>query len=59
MDLCRGPHLASTGKLDPQAFNLRTVPARVARLKADPWDGFADAARELPGVAAKPARSKK
>ena len=25
MDLCRGPHLASTGKLDPQAFRLTRV----------------------------------
>ena len=25
MDMCRGPHLASTGKLDPQAFQLTRV----------------------------------
>ena len=25
MDLCRGPHLASTGKLDPRAFKLTRV----------------------------------
>ncbi len=25
MDMCRGPHLASTGKLDPQAFKLLRV----------------------------------
>jgi threonyl-tRNA synthetase len=25
IDLCRGPHLASTGKLDPQAFRLTRV----------------------------------
>jgi threonyl-tRNA synthetase len=25
LDLCRGPHLASTGKLDPQAFKLTRV----------------------------------
>ena len=25
MDMCRGPHLASTGKLDPQAFKLMKV----------------------------------
>jgi threonyl-tRNA synthetase len=25
MDLCRGPHLASTGKVDPQAFKLTRV----------------------------------
>ena len=25
LDLCRGPHLASTGKLDPEAFKLTRV----------------------------------
>lgn len=25
MDMCRGPHLASTGRLDPQAFKLTRV----------------------------------
>src|SRR3546814_11922725 len=25
LDMCRGPHLASTGKLDPQAFQLTRV----------------------------------
>ena len=25
LDMCRGPHLASTGKLDPQAFKLTRV----------------------------------
>src|SRR3546814_7769579 len=25
LDMCRGPHLASTGKLDPQAFTLTRV----------------------------------
>ena len=29
-----------TDKLDPQSFTIRTVPARLAKLKADPWDGF-------------------
>ncbi|WP_419728015.1 DNA ligase D [Lichenicola sp.] len=48
-----------TEKLDPQAFNLRTVPSRLARQKTDPWDGFEDAARDLPGVAGKPVRRKK
>ncbi|MGI4745744.1 MAG: DNA ligase D [Janthinobacterium lividum] len=48
-----------TDKLDPQAFNLRTIPARLARQKANPWDGFADAARDLPGLSAKPVRNRK
>ena len=37
-----------TPKLDPAAFTVLTVPKRLARLKADPWDGFAAAARPLP-----------
>ncbi len=37
-----------TPKLDPAAFNVLTVPKRLARLRADPWEGFAAAARPLP-----------
>jgi bifunctional non-homologous end joining protein LigD len=37
-----------TPKLDPAAFNLRTVPSRLARQGADPWAGFAAAAVPLP-----------
>ncbi len=37
-----------TAKLDRAAFNLRTVPARLKTLRADPWAGFADAAAPLP-----------
>jgi bifunctional non-homologous end joining protein LigD len=29
-----------TARLDPQGFTIRTVPARLARQKADPWSGF-------------------
>ena len=36
-----------TDKLDPQAFTIRTVPARLAKLKADPWEGFTRAQQRL------------
>ena len=39
-----------TPKLDPAAFTLRTIPARLAKLKRDPWDGFRAAARPLPAT---------
>jgi bifunctional non-homologous end joining protein LigD len=37
-----------TPKLDPAALTIATVPKRLARLKADPWDGFTAAARTIP-----------
>jgi bifunctional non-homologous end joining protein LigD len=37
-----------TDTLDPGDFTLRTVPARLARQKTDPWAGFAAAAAALP-----------
>jgi bifunctional non-homologous end joining protein LigD len=37
-----------TPKLDPAAFTLRTIPARLAKLKRDPWDGFRAAACPIP-----------
>lgn len=37
-----------TAGLGLAAFNLRSVPARLARQKTDPWAGFAAAARPLP-----------
>jgi bifunctional non-homologous end joining protein LigD len=36
-----------TGKLDPCAFTIKTVPQRAAR-RADPWAEFVTSARKLP-----------
>jgi bifunctional non-homologous end joining protein LigD len=40
-----------TPKLDLQAFTLNTVPSRLAKLKADPWQDFEAARRALPSAA--------
>jgi bifunctional non-homologous end joining protein LigD len=38
--------------LDPSAFTVRTVPARLKRLKVDPWGAFAEADHQhLPDLA--------
>ena len=37
-----------TARLDPAAYTVLTVPARIARLKADPWSGFAATVQRLP-----------
>jgi bifunctional non-homologous end joining protein LigD len=42
-------------KLDPQAFTVHSVPARLAKLRTDPWDGFGSAKQSL---SIKPARKR-
>jgi bifunctional non-homologous end joining protein LigD len=42
-----------TRKLDPSAFTLRTVPERLAKLKADPWVDFCKLRQELPDLSPK------
>jgi bifunctional non-homologous end joining protein LigD len=37
-------------KLDPAAFTVRTVPDRLAKLKADPWEGLAALRQTLPDI---------
>ncbi len=44
-------------KLDVAAWTLKTVPGRLAKLRADPWAGFAEADQRLPAEAA-PARKR-
>ena len=46
-----------TAKLDPAAFTVLTVQARLAKLRADPWRGFADIAQRLPVGFARPSNS--
>jgi bifunctional non-homologous end joining protein LigD len=43
-----------TPKLDLSAYTLRSVPDRLARLKAEPWEGFEAARRPLPAVRSQP-----
>lgn len=48
-----------TAKLDPSAFTVRTVPARLAKLKKDPWADFTASGQRLPVIGAdKPAKAK-
>ena len=37
-------------KLDPKTFDIHSVPKRLAKLKADPWKGFAKLAQKLPSL---------
>jgi bifunctional non-homologous end joining protein LigD len=59
-----GAHVATplawnevTAKLDPAAYTVLTVPARLAKLKNDPWGDFADARQRLPDLEATPSRT--
>jgi bifunctional non-homologous end joining protein LigD len=47
-----------TPKLDPGSFTLRTVPQRLAKLKAEPWAEFETSRRSLPAAPERPARVK-
>jgi hypothetical protein len=38
--------------LKPASFTVTTIPARLERMKTDPWQGFTDLAQELPEVEA-------
>ena len=39
-----------TPKLDPAGFSVRTVPARLAKQRGDPWAAFEDSRRSLPAA---------
>jgi bifunctional non-homologous end joining protein LigD len=39
-----------TAKLDPASHTVLTVPARLAKLKSDPWAGFEDVRQSLPDL---------
>jgi bifunctional non-homologous end joining protein LigD len=41
-------------RLDPAKFTILTVPDRLARLRADPWEGFHDVHQRLPDLGARP-----
>jgi bifunctional non-homologous end joining protein LigD len=39
-----------TPKLNPKAFDINSVPKRLAKLKSDPWDGIGKLAQKLPSL---------
>ena len=39
-----------TAKLNPAAYNILTVPARLSSQKADPWEGFGTTVQHLPAL---------
>jgi bifunctional non-homologous end joining protein LigD len=46
-------------RLDPATFTLRNIPDRFARMRSDPWQGFATTRQRLPDLASKPATPKR
>jgi bifunctional non-homologous end joining protein LigD len=46
-----------TPKLDLQAYTMKTVPDRLAKLKTDPWADFEASRRPLPSAPDKPAKA--
>jgi bifunctional non-homologous end joining protein LigD len=46
-------------KLDPTKFTLRNTPDRLARMQADPWEGFSSMRQRLPDLAAGPKTQKR
>ena len=47
-----------TPKLDLQAHTIKTVPDRLAKLKADPWADFEASRRRLPSAPTEPAKAR-
>ena len=50
----RWPGMRSIASWIPAKFTLRSVPERLARLRADPWEGFSSLRQRLPDLAGKP-----
>ena len=46
-----------TARLDPTKFNLKTIPGRLAKLRADPWEEFDASRRRLPEPGAAESKS--
>jgi bifunctional non-homologous end joining protein LigD len=46
-------------RLDPAKFTIRSMADRLARLRADPWEGFASMRQRLPDLAGSPQAPKR